>query len=81
MIPGESSPANIFKEPYPCDGCQHWNFCKKEMTSCKSFYIYVTERGRLDLEHRTPNTDVYHRTFIKRRKADLVWEKITLVAN
>lgn len=80
MIAGETSPSDVFDEPYPCDGCVHWDRCKERELSCKSFYIYVTERGRLDLTHRSPNHDWFHKTFVKRGKPELAWERSTLLA-
>ena len=79
MITGETSPADIFKEPYPCHGCGYWTFCKEKQRSCKSFHIYVTERGRLDLTQRSPDREMYHKTFVRRGKPELAWERITLL--
>lgn len=79
MVEGESSPAEIFAEPYPCEDCEHWNKCATQQMSCKSFYIYVVERGRLDLTQRNPTRRHYYETFDHRGKAEAAYERLHLL--
>ena len=79
MVEGSSSPAEIFNEPYPCDGCVHWNRCAVGKLSCKSFYIYVVERGRVDLTQRNPSRRMYYETFDYRGKAEATYERLSVM--
>jgi hypothetical protein len=79
MIQGDTSPAEVFEEPYPCETCPYWDLCADETLSCKSFYIYVVCRGQLDLTKRTPSPYWYHKTFIHRGKRELIYERLMLV--
>lgn len=75
MLPGETAPSTVFDEPYPCEGCPYWETCSSTEVSCEAFYIYVTERGRLVEGRRTPTKEMYHKTFIRRGKADRLYER------
>lgn len=79
MREGDASPAEVFNEPYPCEDCLHAPRCATLEMSCESFHIYVTDRGRLDLEHRSPSHDWYRRTFTRRGKADRIYERLLLL--
>jgi len=47
--------------------------------SCKSFYIYVVERGRVDLTQRNPSRRMYYETFDYRGKAEAAYERLSVM--
>lgn len=67
MQEGDVSPT-VLEEPYPCEDCKHREACAFYLISCKSFHIYVNNKGRLDKRFRRPNIKWYYRTFHKQRK-------------
>ena len=79
MLKGDTSQAEVFDEPYPCEGCVHWDTCAEKQLSCKSFYLYVTYKGHLDLTQRQPSTFMYHKTFIRRGKREMAYERLVLL--
>lgn len=78
MVKGDTSPLEVFAEPYPCDGCPHYERCGAEELSCEAFYSYVQHKGNLitDPEARTPNMGWYYKTFVRRGKPDATYERI-----
>lgn len=72
MIPRQVSATELFNEPYPCQGCVHWEKCKNNNMSCKSFHIYVEQNGLLDVRYRTPSREYYRRTFLRRGGGNLI---------
>jgi len=68
MQEGDVSPT-VLDEPYPCEDCKHQKTCARFEISCKSFHIYVNNKGRLDKRFRHPTLKWFYRTFHKQRKS------------
>jgi hypothetical protein len=76
MRKGDTITFEIFEEPYPCEGCEHVQRCKENQLSCKSFHTYVMQKGKLDLDSRSPSRVWYQRTFVRKCTADVEYEAL-----
>lgn len=75
MLSGDTSPTTVFDEPYPCEDCPYYDACGRRKMACEAFYIYVTERGRVDKTCREPSIRMYNKTFVRRGKSDRLYER------
>ena len=76
MEPGDTNPLEVFNEPYPCEGCPFWTECATAGLACRSYFIYINQRGKLDVSHRFPSLFWYWRCFHKRTKKEREYDEV-----
>ena len=51
-------------KPCPCDSCELYYKCKKELLACKSFFSYV-HSGRIVWNNRNPTRKIWQKIYVE----------------